>query len=108
MSPFLLQILNEIAQHKIKIYEFPECDDEEENKIQKKLRVSRAASWEYLSSGFPTRSDTNWAVQPQKLVRDLKLWVKLVEGLYSSQNKGADQLHSNQLHSNQLHGNLCL
>ena len=36
----LFQILNEIAQHKIKIYEFPECDDEEENKIQKKLRVS--------------------------------------------------------------------
>ena len=75
VSPVLLQILNEIAQHKIKIYEFPECDDEEENKIQKKLRVSRAASWEYLSSGFLTRSDTNWAVQPQKLVRDLKLWV---------------------------------
>ena len=41
----LFQILNEIAQHKIKIYEFPECDDEEENKVQKKLRVS-------TSSGF--------------------------------------------------------
>lgn len=37
---FDFQILNEIAQHKIRIYEFPECDDEEENKIQKKLRVS--------------------------------------------------------------------
>ena len=37
---YLFQILNEIAQHKIKIYEFPECDDEEENKVQKKLRVS--------------------------------------------------------------------
>ncbi|KAL5022628.1 hypothetical protein ScPMuIL_001783 [Solemya velum] len=35
---FKKTILNEIAQHKIKIYEFPECDDEEENKIQKKLR----------------------------------------------------------------------
>ena len=34
------QILNEIAQHKIKIYEFPDCDDEEEAKIQKKLKVS--------------------------------------------------------------------
>jgi hypothetical protein len=31
--------LNEIAQHKIKIYEFPECDDDEEKKLQKKLRV---------------------------------------------------------------------
>ena len=36
---FPFQILNEIAQHKIRIYEFPECDDEEESKIQKKLRV---------------------------------------------------------------------
>ncbi|XP_076470690.1 septin-7-like isoform X2 [Babylonia areolata] len=35
---FKKTILNEIAQHKIKIYEFPECDDEEEMKIQKKLR----------------------------------------------------------------------
>lgn len=34
---FKKTILNEIAQHRIKIYEFPECDDEEENKIQKKL-----------------------------------------------------------------------
>ena len=24
---------------------------------------------ENLSSGFPTRSDTNWAVQPQKMAR---------------------------------------
>ena len=24
------------------------------------------------SSGFPTRSDINWAVQPQKMVRGLK------------------------------------
>ena len=36
----LLQILNEIAQHKIKIYEFPDCDDEEENRLQKKLKVT--------------------------------------------------------------------
>lgn len=35
---FKKTILNEIAQHKIKIYEFPECEDDEENKIQKKLR----------------------------------------------------------------------
>ena len=25
--------------------------------------------------GFPTRSDTNWAVQPQKMARDLKFWI---------------------------------
>jgi len=39
------QILNEIAQHKIKIYEFPDCTDEEENKIQKKLRVIFFLVW---------------------------------------------------------------
>ncbi len=33
--------MNEIAQHNIKIYDFPECDDEEENKIQKKLKVGK-------------------------------------------------------------------
>ena len=44
--------------------------------------------------GFPTRSDTNQAVQPQKLARDLKFRIKEVEGLYypCSENKGADQL----------------
>ncbi|KAJ8673440.1 hypothetical protein QAD02_004702 [Eretmocerus hayati] len=35
---FKKQILNEIAQHKIKIYEFPEAEDEEENKVHKQLR----------------------------------------------------------------------
>ncbi|XP_064640171.1 septin-7-like isoform X4 [Lineus longissimus] len=35
---FKKTILNEIAQHKIKIYEFPDLDDEEENKAQKKLK----------------------------------------------------------------------
>lgn len=33
-----MQILNEIAQHKIKIYEFPEVEEEEENKLHKLLR----------------------------------------------------------------------
>jgi len=30
--------LNEIAQHKIKIYEFPEIEEEEDNKFHKLLR----------------------------------------------------------------------
>ena len=34
-----MQILNEIQKNKIKIYEFPEVDDEEENKELKKLKV---------------------------------------------------------------------
>lgn len=35
---FKKTILNEIAQHKIRIYEFPDCDEEEESKHQKKLK----------------------------------------------------------------------
>ena len=36
------------------------------------LYYIRAASCEKLSSGFPTRSDLNWVVQPQKMSRGLK------------------------------------
>ena len=44
--------------------------------------------------GFPTRFNTNWAEQPQKMARGLKFRIKVVEGLYYpySENKGADQL----------------
>lgn len=35
---FSSQILNEIAQHKIKIYEFPEVEEEEDSKLHKVLR----------------------------------------------------------------------
>ena len=47
------------------------------------------------SLGFPTRSHTNQAVQPQKIARGLKFRTKVVEGFYytCSENKGADQLH---------------
>jgi len=31
--------MNEITQQKISIYEFPNCVDEEENKMMKKLKV---------------------------------------------------------------------
>ena len=48
--------------------------------------------------GFPTRSDTNRAVQPQKMARGLKVRMLKSEGLYypSSENKGAGQLHGNR------------
>jgi len=39
MPTVLLQIMNEITQQKISIYEFPNCTDEEENKTTKKLKV---------------------------------------------------------------------
>ena len=43
---------------------------------------------------FPTWSNTNPAVQPQKMARDLKFLIWKVEGLYylCSEKKGADQL----------------
>ena len=46
-----------------------------------------------LSSGSLTRSDTNQAVQPQKMARGLKFRVKEEELYYlCNENKGADQL----------------
>ena len=52
-------------------------------------------SQENLSSGFPTRSDTNRAVQTQKTARVLKRQTYKVVGVYypCSENKGADQLN---------------
>ena len=44
------------------------------------------------SSGFPTRSDTNWAVQPQKMARGLRSRAVV---LSVCENRGADQLCSN-------------
>ena len=47
---------------------------------------------------FPTWSDTNKAVQLQKMARGLKFWILKVEGAYylCSENKGADQLRGNR------------
>ena len=49
---------------------------------------------EKRSSGFSTRSDTNRAVQPQKMTRELKFRIEIEEGSHHpySENKGADQL----------------
>ena len=44
--------------------------------------------------GFPTRSDTNQDIQPQKMASVLKFLIKEVEGLYylSTETKGTDQV----------------
>ena len=57
--------------------------------------TSTVKSPENLSSGFPTRSDRNWDVQPKKMPRGLKFWIKEAEGFYylCRENRGADQLH---------------
>ena len=49
--------------------------------------------------GFPTRTNTNRAVQPHKLAGGLKFRIWEVEGLYypCSENKGAYQLRGSDL-----------
>ena len=55
-------------------------------------------SIENLSLVFPTRSDTNQAVQQQKMARGFQFRILEVEGLFypSSENKGSDQLRGNR------------
>ena len=63
------------------------------------LRLSIwALSWENLSSGFLTRSDTNRAVQLLKMARGWKFRIQEVKGLHylCSENKGADQLRGDR------------
>ena len=45
--------------------------------------------------GFPTRFDTNLAVNPQNMARGLKFYIKDIDGLHYlwSENKVANQLH---------------
>ena len=47
------------------------------NQIKENWLLTSKNSWSIVklenpSSGFPTRSDTNWAVQPQEMARGLK------------------------------------
>ena len=60
------------------------------------LNINLAALRENLSSGFPTRSDTNLALWPQ-MIRGLKMNFIIIV----IENKGADQLcgiHAAALH----------
>lgn len=41
--------MREIQEHKIKIYEFPETDDEEENRLVKKIKVCGSTSHTYVA-----------------------------------------------------------
>ena len=61
---------------------------------RQKANILGAALQENLSSRFPARSNTNRAVQPQKMARGMKFQIYEVEALYylCSENKGAGQL----------------
>ena len=37
----LFQIMKEIQEHKIKIYEFPDTDDDEDSKLIRKIKVNK-------------------------------------------------------------------
>ena len=41
----------------------------------------RSPAWEGLTLGFLTRSDTNHAVQGQRMAIDLPLWIKEIGGI---------------------------
>ena len=62
--------------------------------FRKKWMHTNEPRYEKPKFWFPTWSDTNQAVQLQKMTRGLKLWILKIEGLYYlfSKNKGADQL----------------
>ena len=66
---------------------FPQ--DLQQRTVQLQTQVMREPVFE-----VPTRSDTDQAVQLQKMVRGLKFWIKEVEGLFYpySKYKGTDQM----------------
>ena len=59
--------------------------------------------------GFQTRSNINWAMQPQNMARDLKFRIQEVDGLCHlfRENKGADQLFSYSKTDLQLFFRIC-
>ena len=69
-----------------------------DSQISQKLEIEYEARRKILNLGFPTRSDTNQAVQPQEMVRCQEFQIYKAERLYylhvctCSENKGADQL----------------
>ena len=76
-----------MSTHNINFYE-----DLTEIIFQLSLVMRKPTIW------FPTWSDTDRAVQPQKMARGLRFLIKIVEGMYylCSENKGADQLRGNR------------
>ena len=62
--------------------------------VQKKNQIHLSRVMRKPTFRFSTRSDTNQAVQSQKMAKGLKFRFKKVEELYylCSENKGADQL----------------
>ena len=64
--------------------------------LSKKLLLYLSLCMRKSTIWVTTRSDTNRAVQAQKMARSLKFWIKKVEELYypCSENKVTDQLRS--------------
>lgn len=62
--------MKEIQEHKIKIYEFPDVDEDEDNKLVRKIKVMKDAVLFKLDSGF-----SDWSPQGQP-----KIGVSFVQG----------------------------
>ena len=65
----------------------PDCSVSKTRKSLKSLQLESmvilATSSENLSSGLPTRSDINRAVQPQKMARGLKFRIYDIDNIHS-------------------------
>lgn len=51
-SSLICQIMKEIQEHKIKIYEFPDTEDEEDNKLIRKIKVINYTVCVYVCANF--------------------------------------------------------
>ena len=82
-------ILSQVAQTALQICSVYFVTKHTVNITRHLSRVTRKPTFK-----FPTWSDTNQAVQLQKMARGLKFWIKKVKGLdcVCSEKQGADQL----------------
>ncbi|OWK06798.1 SEPT7, partial [Cervus elaphus hippelaphus] len=85
---FKKQIMKEIQEHKIKIYEFPETDDEEENKLVKKIKKQILyVSFIYDRTHMQDLKDVTNNVHYENY-RSRKLAAVTYNGVDNNKNKG--------------------
>ncbi|MXQ87992.1 hypothetical protein E5288_WYG022477 [Bos mutus] len=83
---FKKQIMKEIQEHKIKIYEFPETDDEEENKLVKKIKDRLPLAVTYVDKN--TYAGLERCHVHYENYRSRKLAAVTYNGVDNNKNKG--------------------